>query len=72
MISIHARIKDDPRIRMVLQVHDELVFEVRRDFLAGAEKLVRAEMESALPEPYRQVVALKTEIASGASWFEAH
>ncbi|HPH60599.1 MAG TPA: DNA polymerase A family protein, partial [Candidatus Syntrophosphaera sp.] len=72
MIAIHARTGDDPRIRMVLQVHDELVFEVRRDFLAEAEELVRSEMENALPQQYRQVVALKTGIASGANWFEAH
>ncbi len=72
MIAIHARIKHDPRVRMVLQVHDELVFEVRRDFLAEAEKLVRSEMENALPEQYRRVVKLQTEIASGANWFEAH
>lgn len=72
MIAIHKLIRDDPRIRMVLQVHDELVFEVRRDFLAEAEDLVRREMENALPQQYRQVVELKTEIASGDNWFEAH
>ena len=72
MIAIHARIRDNDRVRMVLQVHDELVFEVRKDYLAEAEQLVRTEMEDALPEQYRQVVALRTEISSGANWFEAH
>ena len=72
MIAIHARIRNDERIRMVLQVHDELVFEVRRDFVGEAEKLVREAMETALPEQQRQVVPLKTEIASGANWFQAH
>jgi len=60
MIAIHKLIRDD------------LVFEVRRDFLAEAEDLVRREMENALPQQYRQVVELKTEIASGDNWFEAH
>ncbi len=72
MIDIHDRCKDDPRVRMILQVHDELVFEVRRDYLPEAESLVRSAMENALPGQYRQVVALKTEIAAGDNWFEAH
>lgn len=72
MIDIHRQIQDDSRIRMILQVHDELVFEVRKDYLAEAEILIRTSMEEALPEQYRRVVALKTEIASGANWFEAH
>jgi len=72
MIAIHARIKDDPRIRMILQVHDELVFEVRREFLPEAEQLIRAAMEQALPRHYAEVVPLKVDIAHGNSWFEAH
>lgn len=72
MIDIHSRIRDNLRIRMILQVHDELVFEVRRDFLPEAEKLVRTSMEGALPEKYRETVALKTDIAWGDSWFDAH
>ena len=72
MIAIHARIKDDPRIRMILQVHDELVFEVRREFLPEAEQLIRAAMEQALPRHYAELVPLKVDIAHGNSWFEAH
>jgi len=72
MIAIHERIKGDPRIRMILQVHDELVFEVRRDFIPEATQLIRSAMENALPEPHRSRVELKTDIAHGRSWFEAH
>lgn len=72
MIRIHTRVKDDPRIRMILQVHDELVFEVRRDFLDEAQNLVRSEMEGALPEQWSSIVALKTDIGIGDNWFEAH
>jgi DNA polymerase-1 len=72
MLDIHTRIRDDGRIRMILQVHDELVFEVRRDFIEEASKLIRSAMENALPERYRSVVELKTDIAFGRSWFEAH
>jgi len=33
MISIHNKIKDNPKIKMLIQVHDELVFEVEKSFL---------------------------------------
>jgi DNA polymerase-1 len=72
MIDIHARIKNDSRVRMILQVHDELVFEVRKDFLPEVEELVREAMEGAMPEQYSRVVPLKTGIAHGPSWFDAH
>ncbi len=72
MIRIHAQLKDEARIRMILQVHDELVFEVRRDFLDEAKELVRREMEGALPEKWSSIVALKTDIGVGNNWFEAH
>lgn len=72
MIRIHALLKDEARIRMILQVHDELVFEVHRDFLDEAKELVRREMEGALPEKWSSIVALKTDIGVGNNWFEAH
>lgn len=72
MIDIHSQIQSDERIRMILQVHDELVFEVRQDFLTDAESLIRSAMENALPEQFRSIVELKTDIAHGTSWFEAH
>jgi DNA polymerase I len=72
MISIHAKILDEKKIRMILQVHDELVFEVQKDYLDKAQKLVRKAMEDALPEKYRKTVALQTDISHGKSWFEAH
>lgn len=72
MIDIHEKIREEKRIRMILQVHDELVFEVHKDFLDKAETLVRKAMEDALPEKYRETVALKTDISHGDNWFEAH
>jgi DNA polymerase I len=72
MIDIHRQIKDDDRIRMILQVHDELVFEVRKDFLETANILVHNAMENALPEQFRETVALKADVNSGVNWFEAH
>ncbi|MCA1726701.1 MAG: hypothetical protein LC722_03305 [Actinobacteria bacterium] len=54
-------------VRMVMTVHDELVFEVARDALEAAEKLVRTEMEDAYPLN----VPLKVELGAGATWAEA-
>lgn len=72
MISIHARIQSDQRIRMIMQVHDELVFEVHKDFASAAEKLVRTEMENALPQKYRDQIQLAVDIGIGKNWYEAH
>jgi len=47
MLSLHEEIKDDERIMMILQVHDELVFEVRKDYLDEAIVLIRNKMEAA-------------------------
>jgi len=72
MIDIHKQIKDNPSIKMILQVHDELVFEINKGFLPEAEKLVKKAMEEALPEKYSRIVALKVDIGHGHSWFDAH
>jgi len=72
MIDIHKQIKDNPRIKMILQVHDELVFEVHKEFLLEAEKLVKKAMEEALPEKYSRIVTLKVDIGHGHSWFDSH
>ena len=53
---------------LLLQVHDELVFEVCDRDLDAAKSLVRVEMEAAA----ELVVPLVVEIGSGESWFEAH
>ena len=53
---------------LLLQVHDELVFEVRDRDLDSARQLIRLEMEAAA----ELSVPLVVEIGSGESWFEAH
>ncbi len=72
MLSIHAKIHSEPKIRMIMQVHDELVFEVHKDFAVQAEKLVRDEMEAALPQEYRHKIRLSVDVGIGKNWYEAH
>jgi DNA polymerase-1 len=53
--------------RMLLQVHDELIFEVPEQELEEMKELVRAVMEDALPLS----VPLKVDVSSGKNWYEA-
>jgi DNA polymerase I len=54
--------------RLIMQVHDELVLEVRTDFLAQARIEVGTRMNAAA----QLAVPLKVEIGSGANWDQAH
>ena len=54
--------------RMIMQVHDELVFEVREERLAEIERGVRERMMHAA----ELAVPLVVDIGMGANWDEAH
>jgi DNA polymerase-1 len=69
MIHIQARIKrQELRSRMILQVHDELVFEVPDREIATMKTLVRGEMEGVLTLS----VPIKVDMGVGKNWDEAH
>lgn len=69
MIAIARRMKDEGlRSRMIVQVHDELVFNVKPDELDHLRALVVSEMEHA----YRGRVTLEVAAGVGANWLEAH
>lgn len=68
MINIqHAIAQQHLRTRMILQVHDELVFEVPDDEMDTARKLVRREMEDVV----KLLVPIKVEMKAGRNWYEA-
>ncbi|MCT3704326.1 hypothetical protein HZQ89_18170 [Elizabethkingia anophelis] len=56
------------RSKMILQVHDELLFEVPKDEVEIMEKLVKHEMENVV----RLSIPLIIELGKGANWAEAH
>jgi DNA polymerase-1 len=61
-----------PHVRMLLQVHDELVFEVRHEDVDTAKPVIERVMAGAA-EPHVQLsVPLGIEIGIGASWGAAH
>ncbi len=68
MIRIHDILKDVFKTRMILQVHDELLFEVHIDELDQVSKIVRKEMEGA----WKLNVPLRVDVGIGNNWAEAH
>ena len=54
---------------MIFQVHQELVFEVRKDELERLKPLIFEKMTTALPD---LKVPILVEIGEGANWLEAH
>lgn len=69
MVNIHRRIKErrSPS-RLIMQIHDELVFEVPEAEAVEMEELIREEMEHVCPLR----VPLKVSIGKGRNWAEAH
>lgn len=69
MINIRKRLKnEDLEARMLLQVHDELLFELPESELQVMQQLVREEMEGVV----KLSVPLKVDIGHGHNWAEAH
>ena len=69
MLEIHRRFKKaDFSAKMVLQIHDELLFEAPKAEVEQVTEVVRECMEN----PYELAVPLKVDIGTGASWAEAH
>lgn len=59
---------EKPRVRMIMQVHDELVFEVHKDDLDSVAKKVHELMENSTT----LAVPLLVEVGSGENWDQAH
>ena len=70
MISIHKKLKaENYRSKMIMQVHDELVFDVYKPELEEIKTLVETEMKNALPG---LKVPIKIGMDVGQNWLEAH
>jgi DNA polymerase-1 len=54
---------------MILQVHDELVFDVHKDELEALKPIIREKMSSAIPNLR---VPILVEMGVGENWLEAH
>ncbi|MCH7882825.1 hypothetical protein IIA95_00160 [Patescibacteria group bacterium] len=68
MIRVYRAIQKDKElagtIKMVLQIHDELLFEVKKDALEKAARIIKKEMEAV----YKNDIPLIVDIRTGANW----
>ncbi|MDI6753846.1 MAG: DNA polymerase I [Thermodesulfobacteriota bacterium] len=69
MINIHRRmIQGERRTKLILQIHDELVFEAPEEEMPAIKALVKEEMEGVM----ELSIPLKVDIGLGKTWAEAH
>ncbi len=69
MINIHNRFeKENFKSKMLLQVHDELVFDAHKEELEIIKPIIKEEMENA----YSLAVPLDVEMDIGQNWLQAH
>ena len=69
MINIHKKLEEEGfKSKMLLQVHDELVFDAYKPELEKLQTLVKHEMENA----YTLTVPLDVDLGVGKNWLEAH
>ncbi|MES2411845.1 MAG: DNA polymerase I, partial [Bacteroidota bacterium] len=69
MINIHKKLTSENwKSKMLLQVHDELVFDVHQSELEKIQPMIKHEMENA----FIMAVPLEVELGFGKDWLEAH
>ncbi|KAA5827741.1 DNA polymerase I [Algibacter amylolyticus] len=69
MINIYNKLEaGNYKTKMLLQVHDELVFDVYKPELETMKTLIKTEMENA----FKMEVPLDVEVDTGVNWLEAH
>ena len=69
MINIHKKLTSENwKSKMLLQVHDELVFDVHHSELESIKPMIKHEMETAIAMD----VPLEVELGEGKNWLEAH
>lgn len=68
MIDIHKELTGNYQTKMLLQVHDELIFDVPKTELESVRTLIKSKMESAV----KLNVPLIADVGVGANWLEAH
>ena len=68
MVNIHRRLNGKFKTKMILQVHDELIFDVYRPELEEVISVVRHEMVNAV----KLKVPLVVDIGTGENWLDAH
>jgi DNA polymerase-1 len=69
MIAIQSKLESENwKAKMLLQVHDELVFDVPKEEVEALQKMIKNEMENA----FSLDVPLVVDMGIGTNWLEAH
>ncbi|UCH13482.1 MAG: DNA polymerase I, partial [Bacteroidales bacterium] len=68
MVNIHNKLDEKYKTKMILQVHDELIFDTHRSELDEIKNIVKYEMENAV----KLEVPIVVDIGTGDNWLEAH
>ena len=69
MIKVEDKFREAGlRSKMILQVHDELLFECPKDEIDAAVEIIKDSMETAMTLK----VPLEVQIGIGSNWLEAH
>ncbi|MFA6741081.1 MAG: DNA polymerase I [Arcobacteraceae bacterium] len=66
MIKIYEKYKNNNNMRMLLQIHDELIFEVKEEFI---EEITR-DLKEIMENVYKLNIPLKVSVSIGNSWQE--
>lgn len=64
MVEIHKKYKNNNNVRMLLQIHDELIFEIKEDI---ADEIIK-ELKEIMENVYKLNIPLKVSVARGNSW----
>ena len=69
MINIHQKLRDENwATKMLLQVHDELVFDAPKNELEKVKIMIKHEMENA----FQLAIPLTVDLGEGDNWLQAH
>ena len=72
MIKINNKISSTIECKMLLQVHDELIFEIKKNKLDKYNKIIKREMETALKPKFTLSVPLVVDSNHASNWSDAH
>ena len=73
MVLIHRKLENVSQdVSMLMQVHDELVFEINKDKISEMRNIILPIMENANLPMFPLNVNLKVDVGLGNNWAEAH
>jgi DNA polymerase-1 len=73
MLNVYRRLREQPfRARLLLQIHDELVFESPPEELPRLAELVRREMTTPVEKRLQLRVPLRVDLSAGPNWLDVN